>query len=133
MKESWIVSDNFKPIVEVILENHGIKGFPVFANRLEFHKDRLLPSFPYRNPDCPFCAHCKKIHFMHDAISKENPVIYIGDGRSDICAARQASVVFAKDTLLEYFRKHGLPCIEFYDLSTVYEHLGERTELVVYR
>jgi 2-hydroxy-3-keto-5-methylthiopentenyl-1-phosphate phosphatase len=64
---------------------------------------------------------------MNDDHSMHNPIIYIGDGRSDICAAKEADIVFAKDTLLEYFKKHDLPCAEFYDLGTVYQYLSERT------
>ncbi len=124
--EFRIVSDNFEPIIQIILENYGIKGFPVYANHLKFYKDRVFPSFPHQNPDCSFCAHCKKIHFMNDVHSKEDPIIYIGDGRSDICAAKEADIVFAKDKLLEYFKKHSLPCIEFYDLEGVYECINER-------
>jgi len=124
--ESSIVSDNFEPIIKVILENHGIKDLTVYANHLKIYRDRFFPSFPYQNPDCSFCAHCKKVHFMNDPHSKDAPVIYIGDGRSDICAAKEADIVFAKDKLLEYFKKHGLPCIEFNDLATVYDYLKER-------
>ena len=125
--ESCIVSDNFEPFIQIILENKGIKNFPIFANHLKFYRDRLFPSFPHQNPDCSFCAHCKKVHFMNDTHSKDNPIIYIGDGRSDICAAKEADIVFAKDTLLEYFKKHDLACIEFFDLAVVYEYLNERT------
>jgi 2-hydroxy-3-keto-5-methylthiopentenyl-1-phosphate phosphatase len=125
--ESVIVSDNFEPIIQLILENNGLKDFPIYANYLKFYKDRVFPSFPHQNPDCSFCAHCKKIHFMNDAHSMDNPIIYIGDGRSDICAAKEADIVFAKDTLLEYFKKHNLACIEFFDLANVYESLNELT------
>jgi len=123
--EPIIVSDNFEPLIRIILENHGIKDIPVYANHLKFYKDRLFPSFPYQNPDCSFCAHCKKIHFMDDVHSKENPIVYIGDGRSDICAAKEADLVFAKDTLLEYFKQHRLCCIEIDDLRTVFQYLKE--------
>ena len=69
---------------------------------------------------------------MNDPHSKDNPIIYIGDGRSDICAAKEADIVFAKDTLLGYFKKHDLPCIEFDDLSSVYKYLKERTHRFIY-
>jgi 2,3-diketo-5-methylthio-1-phosphopentane phosphatase len=125
--ETCIVSDNFGPVIDIILENNGIKDFKIHANHLKFYKDRVFPSFPHQNPNCSFCAHCKKVHFMDDTHSKYNPIVYIGDGRSDICAAKEADIVFAKDTLLEYFKKHDLACIEFFDLAVVYEYLNERT------
>jgi 2-hydroxy-3-keto-5-methylthiopentenyl-1-phosphate phosphatase len=124
--ESFIVSDNFEPIIQMILDNHGIKDVPIYANHLRFYKDHIFPSFPYQNSNCSFCAHCKKVHFMNDIHSMNDPIIYIGDGRSDICAAKEADIVFAKNILLEYFRKHNLPCIEFGTLETVYQHLSEK-------
>lgn len=123
--EFSIVSDNFESIIKVILDYNGIKGVPVYANHLRIFRHRLFPSFPYQNPGCSFCAHCKKVHFMNDSHSKEDPIIYIGDGRSDICAAREADIVLAKDKLLAYFRRHNLPCIEFNDFNMVYAYLNE--------
>lgn len=120
-----ILSDNFEPIIKIILENNGIKGLPIYANRLRFYKDQLFPSFPYQNPDCPFCAHCKKIHLQKTDYSQEKKIIYIGDGRSDFCPAMESDVVFAKDSLLRYLIKNKRPCVEFRDLSDVYEHLKE--------
>ncbi|MBF0489515.1 MAG: MtnX-like HAD-IB family phosphatase [Candidatus Omnitrophica bacterium] len=117
-----ILSDNFEPIIQEIFANNNIRGLPVFANHLEFKGEELIPSFPYSNPDCPFCAHCKKTHFIHDR-SIEHPILYVGDGRSDICAAMESDIVFAKDTLLAYLNKHGRDCIEFTALADVYKHL----------
>ena len=120
-----IVSDNFEQIINIILENNGIKGVPIYANHLTLHRGRLSPFFPYQNPGCPFCAHCKKIHFMNETHSMDDPIIYVGDGRSDICAAKEADIIFAKDALLKYFRKNDLPCVEFCDLAGIYEYLKE--------
>ena len=123
--EFSILSDNFETIIKFILDNHGIKGVPVYANHLRIFRNRLFPSFPYQNSYCRLCAHCKKVHFMNVPHSMEDPVIYIGDGQSDICPARQADIVLAKDKLLKYFKEHELPCIEFNNLAKVYDYLNE--------
>ena len=123
-----ILSDNFEPIIKVILEHNGIKGLPIYANRLRFYGDRLLPTFPYQNPDCPFCAHCKKIHLQKDNYLEEKKIIYIGNGRSDFCPAMESDIVFAKDSLLKYLIKNKHPCVEFRDLSDVYDHFKECCE-----
>ncbi len=120
-----ILSDNFEPIIKVILENSGINGLLIYANRVRFYRDRLLPSFPYQNPDCPFCAHCKKIHLQKDNYLEKKKVIYIGDGRSDFCPAMESDIVFAKGSLLRYLIKNKRPCVEFHDLSDIYDHLKE--------
>ena len=123
--EFSIVSDNFESMIRTILDYSDIKGVPVYANHLRIFRNRLFPSFPYENPDCGLCAHCKKVHFMQDPHSMEDPIIYVGDGQSDICPARDADIVLAKGRLLKYFKKHKLSCIEFNDLNGVYEYLKE--------
>jgi 2-hydroxy-3-keto-5-methylthiopentenyl-1-phosphate phosphatase len=116
--ELTVVSDNFDLFVGHILQQRGLADVAYLANHLEIADDRLLPSFPFANPDCPDCAHCKKTHFLpphHDA----RQVIFIGDGRSDICPARNADIVFAKTGLLSYLQAAGIPCLAYDDLTGV--------------
>jgi 2,3-diketo-5-methylthio-1-phosphopentane phosphatase len=120
--ELTIVSDNFDLIVGHVLERHGLADVPFFANHLVCAGGRLQASFPFANPDCPDCAHCKKTHFIppHDDGRR---VIYVGDGRSDICPARAANIVYAKDSLLTHLRSVAHPCIPFGGLADVAESL----------
>ena len=120
-----IVSDNFESIIKSILDNNGIKGVSVYANHLRVFRNRLFPSFPHQNPECLLCAHCKKIHFVKEAHSMEDPIIYIGDGQSDICPAKEADIVLAKGVLLKYLKNQKLSCIEFKNLDQVCEYLKE--------
>jgi len=123
--ELSIVSDNFESIICTILDYNGIKGVPVYANHLRLFRNRLFPSFPHQNPECLLCAHCKKIHFVKEAHSMEDPIIYIGDGQSDICPAKEADIVLAKGVLLKYLKNQKLSCIEFKNLDQVCEYLKE--------
>jgi 2,3-diketo-5-methylthio-1-phosphopentane phosphatase len=123
--ELTIVSDNFDLFVDHILRQHGLADVPYRANHLEIAADRLFPSFPFGNPDCPHCAHCKKIHFMPPHRDGRR-VIFIGDGRSDICPARHADIVFAKTGLLSYLRDAQIPCIAYDDLTGVADALKKR-------
>jgi len=123
--ELTVVSDNFDLFVGHILRQQGLGDVAYRANHLEIAADRLLPSFPYANPDCPDCAHCKKTHFLpphHDA----RQVIFIGDGRSDICPARHADIVFAKTGLLSYLQGAKIPCLAYDDLTGVVDTLKKR-------
>lgn len=116
--ELTIVSDNFDLFVGHILRRQGLADVAFRANHLELAAGRLLPSFPFNNPDCPTCAHCKKTHFLpphHDS----RRVVFVGDGRSDICPARHADIVFAKDSLLSYLQAAKIPCIAYHDLTEV--------------
>jgi len=114
-----IVSDNFSVLVRTILHNNGIRGIPVFANELAFSGNRAEASFPYRDPFCPRCAHCKAQHLSHCAA---RPRIFVGDGLSDICPAECADVVFAKGSLLRHFREKKRLCVAFNNLDDIYNY-----------
>jgi 2-hydroxy-3-keto-5-methylthiopentenyl-1-phosphate phosphatase len=116
-----IVSDSFSFIIKFILKNNGITGIRVYANTLKFSKDRLIPLFPHTNNQCRLCAHCKRNTLKKDASDKV--IIYIGDGRSDICPAEYSDLVFAKRSLLEHFRKTKRLCIGFNNLDDIYGYL----------
>ena len=122
-----ILSDNFTPIVEYILQCHGIEDVKVYGNALRFYKDRLIPSFPYDNPFCPSCAHCKKIH-LTGGQQDHKLIVYVGDGRSDICPAQVSDIVFAKDSLLQHMSKIRKPCIAYHVLETVYNYFKEAVD-----
>ncbi len=119
-----ILSDNFTPIIEEILANHAIKGVKVYANSLRHYRDHLIPSFPYDNPFCPSCAHCKKIHLTRDG-HENKLIVYVGDGRSDFCPAGVSDMVFAKDSLLAHMKKEGKDVIAYKDLGVIYRHFKE--------
>ena len=122
-----ILSDNFTPIIEAILAHQGIKDVKVYANSLRFYRDRLIPSFPYDNPFCPSCAHCKKIHLTRDKM-EDKLIVYVGDGRSDFCPASVSDIVFAKDSLLQHLKKTGTPCVPYKNLGDVYQTFKETVE-----
>jgi 2,3-diketo-5-methylthio-1-phosphopentane phosphatase len=116
--ELTIVSDNFDLIVGHLLQRRGLAEVTVRANHLELAGDRVIPSFPFSNPNCPGCAHCKKTHFIPPNDDGRR-VIYIGDGRSDLCPSRHADLVFAKSSLLAQLRAENVPCIAFGGLADV--------------
>lgn len=112
-----VLSDNFDFILNKILELNGISGLPVYSNKLSFAGDRLIPHFPHTNRSCLTCAHCKKKNLLARR-KKDSIIIYIGDGRSDICPAGQADIIFAKAGLLERY-KDRQGCLGFENLAQV--------------
>ena len=119
-----ILSDNFNYIIEWILKNQGIGDLKVYGNTLRFYKDRIIPAFPYDNPFCLNCAHCKKIHLTKDKTEKK-VIVFVGDGRSDFCPARVSDVVFAKDKLLSFMVKERLPHIPYKNLGDIHHYFQE--------
>lgn len=114
-----ILSDSFSPIIKRVLENNGIRGLKVYANRLKFSNGRLIPSFPFFTKECSRCAHCKRRHITN---GRNKKTVYIGDGLSDICPSEEADLVFAKGSLLDHLSKANRPCVAFENLEGVYDY-----------
>jgi len=116
-----VLSDNFDYILKRALRHNGIKNLKVYSNRMQFVRDKIIPHFPYSHKNCRICAHCKKKNLLANA-RQNNIIVYIGDGRSDICPAQHADIIFAKESLLKYCKEKKLPHIPFKGLKEVYSY-----------
>ena len=118
--ELAIVSDNASVVVRQILRRHRLVDLQVFANELTFSGDQPEIRFPYSDATCPTCAHCKAQHLRQRAGRTR---IFVGDGLSDVCPARAADVVFAKDSLAVELARCGVAYRTFRALSDVSQFL----------
>lgn len=117
-----VLSDNFDYILRRILNhNHKVSGLRVYSNRLRFSRNRLTPYFPYRSKNCQVCAHCKTKNLLEN-VNRDSVIIYVGDGRTDICPARYADIVFAKDDLLKHYKNIKAACFSYKGLKDVYDY-----------
>lgn len=116
-----VLSDNFDYILKRILHNYAVKNLKIYSNKLRFSRDKLIPHFPFRSKKCQVCAHCKTKNLLAN-VGRDSIIIYIGDGRSDICPAQYSDLVFAKDELLRYFKDRQLTCFAYEGLKDVYEY-----------
>jgi 2,3-diketo-5-methylthio-1-phosphopentane phosphatase len=119
--EYLIVSDNFDYMLKNILKRNEITDVEVYCNKSDFDGDKINPSFPFSNEECGGCANCKKTHLLsrkRDGVK----TVYIGDGRSDVCASKVSDIVFAKDYLRELFEREGRPHIAIDSLKGVYDY-----------
>ena len=121
-----IVSDNFDYMIESVLKRNDIPDIEVYCNKTNFLNDKLNPSFPFANKKCGDCANCKKTHLLTKKKKSGVRTVYIGDGKSDVCASKVSDMVFAKDYLKELFKKEGLPHIAIDSLKDVYEYFERR-------
>lgn len=119
--KALVLSDNFDYILNRILKLNAVRKMKVYSNKLKFAKDRLLPSFPFRDKKCRLCAHCKTKNLLANA-GKNSIIVYIGDGRSDICPAKYADIVFAKESLLRHYKERGIDCVPYGSLKDVYNY-----------
>jgi 2-hydroxy-3-keto-5-methylthiopentenyl-1-phosphate phosphatase len=107
-----VLSSGFVELIDPLLAREGV-DLEVAANRLEPGPD----GWRIRWRDTTACEHCG------DACKRgglpPGPVVFVGDGYSDRCAARAAARVFARDGLAEYLRAEGVPFEPFDDLHDV--------------
>lgn len=92
-----------------------------FTNTSHVTETGLELEFPYRG-GCLQCGNCKATHLERLRQGFQR-VIYIGDGHSDLCAARYADVIFAKHALADDCLQSGRPFHPFETFSDVLDVL----------
>lgn len=99
-----VVSDGVDYFIRAILTRHGLGDIPIFANALNsdgLHHQLELPWFEQTcTPQQGVCK-CAVTRAASD------PIIFVGDGRSDECVSRVADVVFAKRRLADFCIRTG--------------------------
>lgn len=108
--EVKIVSDGLDYAIKRILAEYNLDHLQVYANHLEQVGDRAWKlSFPEADRRCvQACGNCKcaRVEVYHQ---RQERVLLIGDGTSDLCASGVADYVLAKDKLLTYCQEQGNP------------------------
>jgi 2,3-diketo-5-methylthio-1-phosphopentane phosphatase len=111
-----IVSDGLDFSIETILRKHGLVC-EYFSNRVVFRgDDRIGFEFPEMSEDCGRCGTCKR-SLLDRFRQRYGRIFYVGDGHSDVCAARAADRVFGKAVLYDKCRQNGTPCIPYRDFG----------------
>jgi len=118
-----IVSDSFTLIIKKILENNGVPPLPILANEMRLDGEVPVVTFPYFQSICSTCANCKTSHLFRRDRPPGTKKIYVGDGRSDICASRFCEILFAKGSLYKHYAPLRSDVIEFKNLSSVHVEL----------
>ncbi|MDE3057957.1 MAG: MtnX-like HAD-IB family phosphatase [Bacteroidota bacterium] len=122
-----VLSDGFSAYIDVVLAREKLSHLPRYSNELQFLLDgHIAPLFPHTDAECTRCANCKRNHVL--SLSGDDQVIvYVGDGYSDLCPARYADVVFAKNTLLKLCEKEN---ITYHRFETFHDVLKKFREIV---
>lgn len=102
-----IISDGLDYVIRHTLFNESIYAVEIYANILHFHEnDRLSLSFPYFNSNCDTQSGICKCQI---AKQRANPLYLVGDGKSNVCLAKNVDYVFAKGILRQYCLDHHIP------------------------
>jgi len=127
-----IVSDGLDFYIETLLGKQGLVC-ETFSNRVIFRGEGGIDvAFPEMNEACGRCGTCKRS--LLDRFRQEyGRIFYVGDGHSDVCAARAADRVFGKPILYEKCMQNGTPCTPYRDfgdlLPLLEKALAEKHEL----
>ena len=127
-----ILSDGIDWFIDRILRSHGVQPPRVRSNTLTRSGATWRLACPHFSATCPIAAaHCK-CSSMQRLGDPRRQRIYVGDGRSDLCAARKADVRFAKGTLAAHLDEEGLayhPFTTLHDVCAVLEAAWSRSRV----
>ncbi len=114
-----ILSDGIDSFIRTILTKAGVPLPNIRANHVEHAGNGLTLSCPHSSTSCESAsAHCKCAS-KRDLGEAARVGLYVGDGRSDLCAARKAQFVFAKGALAQALGAEGRAFIRFETLLDV--------------
>jgi len=112
-----IVSSGLDFYIETVLAQIGMPDLELYCGQTSFSNDGIAVS--YLDPEGNIIKERFKKKYLTWLKKRNKNIIYIGDGLSDLEAARHADYVFARDHLLELLSTEPVVCngfSDFYDL-----------------
>ena len=105
-----LVSEGIDLYIEPVLEACGLSDLEVSCNLASFDGERYQVAPPPDAESCERCLNCKGVH-VRRAQDLGRRVAVVGNGSSDLCGARLADLVLARDILLEHCEREGIACV----------------------
>ncbi|KAM9905815.1 hypothetical protein OXX80_002827 [Metschnikowia pulcherrima] len=126
-----VVSSGMTPIIHALLQSlvgeEAVKNIEIISNDVDIDPATGKWKIVYRDPDTGF-GHDKS-RSIREYLSKHGytadnmpPLFYCGDGVSDLSAAKETNLLFAKHgkDLITYCRREGIPYTEFNDFADIF-------------
>jgi 2-hydroxy-3-keto-5-methylthiopentenyl-1-phosphate phosphatase len=113
-----VLSSGFDSIIRPVLEREGLGDIELIANEVRFGPEHTDVRFLHGDGVCEVCGEECKRSVVRE-LDGEGPVIYIGDGYSDRCAALDADRVFARRSLARYLDGEGAAYQPFDDFHQI--------------
>jgi len=123
-----VLSSGFRSVIDALLSHWGIEGLEIASHEARFSPEGCRLVWADRGERCELCGRRCKRHDLRRRMSGE-PLVYIGDGVSDRCAAGMADLVFARADLARDLTVDGLAFVGFEDFVEVRERLEARSIL----
>jgi len=107
-----IVSDGVDRFIYRILARHELGHIPVFSNRLTSDRSAYGLEQPFKRQGCAAGSGVCKCEIV-DVAPPADPMVFVGDGRSDFCVSGRAELLFARDRLADYAEQRGMAYVPF--------------------
>lgn len=129
-----VVSSGMKPIIHALLTLlvgvDAVKNIEIISNGVDVDEETGKWKIIYKDPDTGF-GHDKsrsiREYLAANGYTKENmpPLFYCGDGVSDLSAAKETNLLFAKHgkDLITYCRREDIPYTEFNNFDDIFKKI----------
>jgi len=121
-----IVSNGLEFYIRVVLKDLGLANIEVHAAQASFHPKGM--KVRYAGPDGKRVNDGFKEAYVQSFLRLGYRVIYIGNGDSDVAAAKHAHHVFATGDLLAHSKENKLNCKPFKDFRDVVKDLEHMSQ-----
>jgi 2-hydroxy-3-keto-5-methylthiopentenyl-1-phosphate phosphatase len=118
-----IVSNGLDFYIRQILTDIGLDNLEFHASETRFQANRV--KVRYVGPDGKEVDAEFKDKYVRHFIKGGYYVVYIGNGTSDLSAAKGAQHVFATESLLKHCRRTGLTCVPFTSFHEISEVIAD--------
>jgi len=112
-----IVSSGLDFYIEVVLSELGMSDIELYCGKTEFSEKGITVSYADKKGNT--IEHGFKISHMNWLKKRDNRIIYIGDGLSDLEAARHANHVFATGHLAMLLKEEHVSWSSFTDFNDI--------------
>ena len=125
--EPIIISEGMHFYISYLLGNFNLADLEVLANIGHLENGGIRIEFPFTNRSCKRCGSCKgeRIAENRARSAAGARVVFVGDGLSDVCAAGEADIVFAKKDLEQYCQAENIDYNKYSDFFEVAERILE--------
>lgn len=129
-----VVSSGMKPIIHALLTllvgTEAVANIEIISNGVDVDEATGKWQIVYKDPDTGF-GHDKsrsiREYLTAHGYTKENmpPLFYCGDGVSDLSAAKETNLLFAKHgkDLITYCRRENIPYTEFNNFDDIFRKI----------
>lgn len=117
-----VLSSGFRGVIDALLGHWGFAGLEITSHEALFRAEGCELVWSDRGEACGHCGRRCKRHDI-DRLGLTRPLVYIGDGVSDRCAAETADLIFARSDLADHLGRTRVPFVPFHDFHQVHRRL----------